>query len=209
METVAVTGYRSSDSGSTQPYVVLTRRADHLYTSITVENDTRDPIIRLSELRATLRAVLAAARAEPRITLSVQKNEVLKDFTEELIEAYITPGGRPDTSRATILVKTQISADDSFDSATGRIEAFIRSVPRNGRSEITKDTDWELAVVGPQQYHGAVIARIAANAKESAAMFGPDYGVHIEGLHQPLLWYRSGQLDLALYIPYTMVVEPK
>jgi hypothetical protein len=153
--------------------------------------------------------VLTAARQEPRITLSVEKNNVLKDFTEDLIDLYITGGGRPDTSRATILVKTQIAPDDTFDSTTGRIDAFIRNVPKNGRSEIIKDADWEIAVVGPQQYHAGVIAKIAANAKESAAMFGPDYGVHIEGLHRPLEWYRSGQLDLALYIPYTMIVEPK
>lgn len=208
METVAVTGYRASDS-TTLPYVVLTRRADHLYTSITVEDDTRDAKIRTAELRATLKAVVAAAKQEPRITLSVEKNEVLKDFTEDLIDQYITSGSRPDTSQARILVKTAIGADDTFDSTTGRIEAFIKRVPKIGRSETISDTDYEIAVVGPQQYHAAVIAKIAGNAKETAAMFGPDYGVTIEGMYRPLQWYRAGQLDLALYIPYTMVVQPK
>jgi hypothetical protein len=208
METVAVTGFRASDS-TTIPFVVLTRRADHLYTSITVEDDTRDAKIRTEELRNTLKAVLAAAKSDPSITLSVEKNEVLKDFTEELIDLHITSGSRSDTSQARILVKTAINANDTFDSATGRIEAFIKRIPKIGRSETTSSSEYEIAVVGPQQYHAAVIAKIAANAKESATMFGSDYGVTIEGLYRPLLWYRAGQLDLALYIPYTMNVQPK
>jgi hypothetical protein len=207
METVAVTGIRTSEL--TLPYVVLTRRADHLYTSITVEDDTRDAKIRVQELRTALKAVLAAVKQEPRITLSVEKNDVLKDFTEDLIDQYITSGSRPDTSQARILVKTAIGPDDTYDSTTGRIEDFIKRIPKIGRSDVISNDDYEIAVVGPQQYHAAVIAKIATNAKETAAMFGGDYGVTIEGMYRPLQWYRAGQLDLALYIPYTMVVQPK
>lgn len=208
LETVVVSGFRSS-IGESLPFVVVTRRADHVYTSITIENDTRDAKQRLEELRQSLRAVLVAVQQEPRITLSVETDSVLKPFTEDLIDSYITNGSRPDTSRARILVKTAIAEDDTFESTTGRIEAFIKRIPRIGRSDTLNDADWEIAVVGPQQYHATVIAKIAANAKDTAAQFGPDYGVTVEGLYRPLQWYRAGQLDLALYIPYTMVVQPK
>lgn len=211
METVVVSGYRaSSDSGSDSvPYVVLTRRADHLVTSITVEDDTRDAALRTKEMRETLLAVIREAKRDPRISLSVGNDHILKDFTEDLIARYITIGNRADTSRAKILVKTPITADDTFDSATGRIDKFVDRIPKIGRSETNNDADWELTIVGPQQYHPAVIARIAETARDTAGKFGPEYGVHIEGLQRPLQWYRSGQLDLALYIPYTMTIQPK
>lgn len=211
LETVMVTGTRVSDSdgGGGIPYVVVTRRADHLVTSITVEDDTRDAGLRTKEMRETLQAVIREAKRDSRISLSVQRDGILKDFTESLIDIYINPGNRPDTSRARILVKTPIKPDDTFDSTTGRIDSFVKRVPEIGRSQTRNDADWELTIVGPQQYHGVVVKRIAEKAKETAASFGPDYGVHIDGLHRPVQWYRAGQLDLALYIPYTMTIQPK
>ncbi len=208
LETVMVTGSRSSDSDS-QPYVVLKRRADHLVTSITVEDDTRDQKLRQEEMRNTLRAVIREAKRDSRITLSVVKKDTLKDFTEDLIDLYITAGSRPDTSRARILVKTAITANDTFEGATGRIDDFVKRVPRIGRSETTNDEDWELTVVGPQQYHPGVVAKIAQDIKETLALFGPGYGVQIEGLYRPVQWYRAGQLDLAIYIPYNYTIAPR
>lgn len=206
METVAVTGYRGSSDSI--PYVTVVRQADHIFTTIRVLCDTRDPIKRRTEMRDTLLGIIREAAKDRTISLSVG-DTILRDFTAELIDKIIVPGSLTDTSRAELIVKTTISNSDTFDNATGRITAFVKHVPVFGRAEVTNDMDWELAVVGPQQYHSEVIAKIAANAKEISAMFGPDYGVRIEGLERPLQWYRVGQLDLALYISYTLVIAPK
>lgn len=206
METVAVTGYRAS--AESVPYVTVVRRADHVFTTIKVICDTRDAVKRRQEMRDTLRALVREAAKDKSISLSIGET-ILRDFTEDLIDKIITPGSLSDSSRAELIVKTSITSGDSFDSATGRINGFVKRIAVFGRAEIVNDQDWELAVVGPQQYHGDVVARVAANAKETAALFGPEYGVHIDGLERPLQWYRAGQLDLALYIPYSMTVQPK
>ena len=38
--------------------------------------------------------------------------------------------------------------------------------------------------------------------------FGPGYGVMLTGLERPVAWSRSGPLELALYIPYALTIEP-
>jgi hypothetical protein len=207
METVVVTGTRSDDSESI-PHVVLTRRADHVITSIVVTCDTRDGVKRSSEMKDTLLGLLREAAKVKGLSLSIE-GKVLRDFTEDRISSVIGSDVRADTSRATIVVKTVITPEDTFDSATDRISAFVKRAPVFGRSEIRNDKEWELTVVGPQQYHSAVVAKVAANAKEISAMFGPEYGVHIDGLQHPLQWYRAGLLDLALYVPYSMTVQPR
>jgi hypothetical protein len=204
METVAVTGYRAN--AESVPYITVSRRADHIFTTVRVICDTRDAAKRKAEMRDTLRAMIREAANDRSISLSVGET-VLRDFTEELIDKIIVAGSLTDTSRAELIVKTTISPSDTFDSATNRIVNFVKRVPVYGRAEVLNDKDWELAVVGPQQYHAEVIAKIAANAKETAGLFGPEYGVQIEGLERPLQWYRSGQLDLALYIPYSMTIQ--
>lgn len=208
METVVVTGARAELSESA-PHITLIRRADHVITTISVLCDTREFLGRREEMRQTLRTILRQAEGDATISLSVEKNDVLRDFKAELIDDVIRSDSRPDTSRASIIVKTPITAGDTFDAATARISAFVKRIPRIGRSETVNDANWELTIVGPQQYHTAVVGKIAANAKEITAMFGPDYGVTIEGLQRPLQWYRAGQLDLALYVPYTMTLVPR
>jgi hypothetical protein len=206
-ETVVVTGYRSSDSGS-MPHVVLIRRADHLITTITVTDDTRDSAMRVKEMRETLRALIKQAAGSKNISLSIE-GTVLRAFDESQIYKVMRPDSRPDTSKAVIVVKTAIEKGDTYDSATGRISDFVKKAQKFGRSEVINDEDWELTIVGPQQYHAAVVAKVAEDAKATAAMFGPDYGVVMGGLENPLQWYRAGQLDLALYLNYSMTVQPR
>jgi hypothetical protein len=206
LETVVVTGMRASDEAV--PEVTLIRRADHIITQITISCDTRDSKMRADEMKQTLLGLLREAGKTKGLSLSVP-GRILRDFTADRIPDMIVPDSRPDTSRSTIIVKTPISKGDTYESATGRIEDFVKRAPRVGRSLISADDEWQLTIVGPQQYHLQVVQKVAKYAKEVTALFGPDYGVQVEGLQRPVEWYRSGQLDLALYISYSMTIMPR
>lgn len=210
-ETIVVTGSRASLSRreiEALPYVVLIRRADHLINRISVTDDTRDPKLRAQEMRSTLKALVKEASRNPRVTLSIG-DKTLKDFDETMIDSIVGTQSYGGISRARIVAKTAISGGDTFESASARIEDFVKRVPNIGRSETKTDASWDLTIVRPQQYHGAVVAKIAAEAKESAAKFGLDYGAIVDGIHEPVLWYRAGDLNLALFIRYSMVIAQK
>jgi hypothetical protein len=49
---------------------------------------------------------------------------------------------------------------------------------------------------------------IAADARASAARFGPNYAVEARGLDRPVEWSRASLTDVFLYVPYNIVVRP-
>lgn len=207
-EEVVVTASRITEYDPLQtPHVVLVRRADNLITKLTVVCDTRDQSQRVAELKATLRALIKAAGPGSGIELGLG-DEVVGRFDASMLDAVISPDRKPDTSQAVLVIKTRVSPSDTFDSATGRIEAFVEKAPTTGRTELLLDDDWNLTLIGPERNRAEIIDLIAADAKKAAAAFGPGYGVSIEGLNLPVSWYQAGPLDLALYLPYRQTIRP-
>ena len=197
----------SPGEGAAPPHVFLAKRADHVITRVSVTCDTRDASQRRAELKETLRAMLRAASGTGSISLSVG-DTVITDLTESDFDGLIVPDAREDTSQATVIVKTKITANDTLNAAMARILQFIDTTPKSGRTEMIRTGGWDLTIVGPEQYRDAIIALIVADAKHTAELFGPGNGVHVDGLEHRVSWYQKGPLDLALYIPYTMKLSP-
>jgi hypothetical protein len=193
-----------------QPHVVVFHRADNLIVDLQVECDTRDQSDRLGELRATLKNVVGAAAADGSIELGVEDEQagVVVPFRLEALDALLNPGQRADTTQVTIIVKTKIQPNDSFDAATGRIDAFIKKIKVVGRSQAARSGDWQLTLISPRQYRPQILEAIAKDANEAAKDVGPGYGVTLNGLERPIGWSRSGPLELALYIPYSLNIAP-
>lgn len=203
---VTAARYMDNDSGAAVviPHVTLKRRADNLVTTVRVVCDTRDETLRGDELRKTLRDMIATAAASGgTITLSVG-DTILVPFDESMIEKSIFPEGRPDTSYAAVVVKTAVTADDTYDGAVARVRGFVAATPKTGRTEVLADGRWDLTLVGPERNRQELIGLIAAYARQTAAIFGAGFGVEVDGLHNPIAWYQSGPLDLDLYIPYAL-----
>ncbi|GAA0636942.1 hypothetical protein [Brevundimonas lenta] len=193
------------------PVVTVARRADNLIVSIWAVNDTREAAGRRDELMRTLRSMARAAQNEPDIALSIQVDGQLVAFNEDMVSS-LTLGvddDRSDTSTASLIVKTPIRPGDTLDSASGRIVQFVARIDKAGRSLVNINGGWQLSIVNPAQYRPAVVEAIAADARRTTAMFGPDYAVEVEGMANNLTWVQSGPLDLALFIPYSMSVTPK
>jgi hypothetical protein len=207
LETIVVTGARADADPQSVPHVYLLRRADHLITKVRVVCDTREPSKRRAELKDTLRSMIREASRSGTISLGVG-DEVIADLTEKMLDKVILPDARADTSIAIVVIKTHVSKDDMFDDATGRIERFIDAVPKAGRTEILRESHWDLTIVGPEQYRAPLIAKVAEDSKATAALFGPDYTMRVDGLQHPIAWYQKGPLDLALYIPYSLTIAP-
>jgi hypothetical protein len=207
-EAVVVTGtsIRGSDDSSI-PGVTLRRRAEHLVTRVRVLCDTRDADKRKAEIRDTLRNMIRTAGQSQTLSLSVG-DEVLNDLTEGMIDKIIVPDSRPDTSRAVVVIKTKILPTDTINDATVRVTDFVGKTQKIGRVEILGMDTWDLTLIGPQQYRTELIARIGEDAKQIMNAFGPGYNISAEGLQQPVAWYRSGPLELALFIPYRLSVSP-
>lgn len=204
---IVVTGSRLMDYEPTEtPAIVLKKRADNILTRVEVTCDTRDPVQRMQELKATLQALIKGA-AGAGVELAVEDDDVVRKFDVGDLDDIIRKAAKVDTSTATLTLKTRVLPADTFESVTGRVEAFLRKTPKVGRTEVLPSGDWDLTLVAPGQYRAAIIDLVAADANRTAAAFGPGYSVGIEGLTLPVSWYQSGPLELALYIPYRQTIS--
>jgi hypothetical protein len=190
------------------PHVVVFKRADNLVVEVQVDCDTRDEKDRLGEMKTTLRNMIAAAGSGGPIELGVESEAVILPLKPEALDTMLSPGQREDTTTTTIVVKTHVSATDTFEAASARIDGFIRATKAVGRTQVARVGAWQLTLITPRQYRPQIIAAIAQDASETLKAFGPGYGVELVGLERPVAWNRSGALDLALYIPYALRIEP-
>lgn len=206
-----IRGYDGDGIAQMPPAVTVTRRADNLIVSVQVVNDTRDAVARRNELIQTLRNMVRAARSQPAIALSVEDDGQLVAFTDDMLSTLTlgVDSGRSDTSTTSVIIKTPIRPDDTLDSASGRIEQFVAQVEKTGRSLVTISGGWQLSIVKPVQYRPAVLEAIAADARQTSAIFGEGYAVQVDGMANTLTWVQSGPLELAMYVPYSMAVTPR
>jgi len=211
VEEVIVTGARMIDWDPDDiPAVQLFRRADNLIASVRVVNDTRDAAGRRDELTRTLRGMARLAASRSDIDLSIETEGVLVALTEDMVSTLTLgqDGARGDTSVATLVVKTPITASDTLDSASGRLEAFVAATPATGRSLANISDDWQLSIVDPPQYRGTILNLIAEDSRRASAAFGAGYSVQVSGVENRVTWRQSGPLDLGIFIPYRMTVLP-
>lgn len=209
VDEIVVTGSRLSEYDPFEtPHVTVVKRADNLITTVRVVCDTRDKAQRLSELKSTLRNMVRAAAKDGAVELGLG-DEVVGRFDETMLDQVIRADGqKPDTSYAVLLVKTKVSAGDTFDAASGRLEKFVAGLEKVGRTEALLNGDWELTLIGPSRHRPEIVAAVAADARKTAAAFGDGYGVKVVGLEHPISWYQAGPLDLALYVPYKLEIAP-
>ncbi len=204
---VVVTAEKQNYNANSTPHVTFIRRADNLITEVNVVCDTRDPRQRREELKATLLGMIKGAGPGSQIEMGIG-DEVIGRLDPTMLDAVIEPDNKVDTSRATVVVKTHILETDTFDSATGRITAFIERTPKIGRSEVLREKEWNLTIINPEQYRPAILAKIADDARATTSAFGAGYGASVDGIQRPVDWYQSGPLDLALFIAYRLTVQP-
>jgi len=211
LEEIVVTARRaeSRDYENGVPVIGLRRLADFAVQAVTVTGDTRDPDKRHEEIFAMIKGAIALAAKRSNIELATGEMIVEPLTMENYRSLSLHTDKRPDTDKTTFLVKTKLSAGIDAKAALDKIYAFIKDVPAVGRAEIEPTDDLTLSVVKPDQYRGAIIDLVAADAHATAAKMGSDYAVETKGLERPVEWSRASLTDVFLYVPYAYTVVPK
>lgn len=214
-EAIVVTGARMAahDFEAMQempmPHVTLRKRADSVVVDLYVRNDTRDAATRAAEMRQALRGLEARAR-EGGVTLALidATSGVVRPFSMEIAERSIGSGGAADTSAIAIHLRTNVQPNDTLDTINARIRAFVTAAPHPGRTEMTPGAV-NLVLNNPEQYHAPLVTSISAAGRTITGQLGEGYGVTITGLERQVSWRRTGELELTLFLPYTLHVAPR
>ncbi|WP_296611166.1 TonB-dependent receptor [Sphingomonas sp.] len=198
-------GYANGVVSAQRPIITLKRSADYIVRSVKLIGDARDATVRMNDINATLRNMIATApKAGVELALGDYVVEPLTEANYRNL-AYASDG-RPDTSMTTFLVKVKLVPDMDIPAAKTKIDRFIDSVAKVGRSTLATTGEPTLSVVNPDQYRGQIADLIAADAAKMSAKFGPAYGVEVTGLDRPVEWARASPLEVFLYLPSTYIV---
>jgi len=204
---IIVTGSRIENS---VPGIFLEKRGDFLLLEARVENDSRELSTRLQEINATLKKFQDAAADNPKITLGiVDDSDFVRPLSESNFSDSIGFGNRPDTSVAILKVKTEIP-DNVIDSykLSQMLGEFVDSIKEEDRTKITTYDEISVSVVNPFQYRVQVIKEVVDEVNMITNDLGPSYRAIITGLDKELKWVRSGDLNLAFYLPYEYEIIP-
>jgi hypothetical protein len=212
---IVVTGTRVKrgagyyDNSSPAPVLALKRTADFAVQSVTVTGDTRDPDKRREEIYAMVRsAIELAGKSGVQIATGEM---VVEPLTLENYRnlTLVKDDDREDTESTSFLIKAPLTGGTDAKAALERLSKFVKSVPSIGRAEMVADEDLSLSVVNPEQYRDQIVALASSNALATAARFGPDYGVQMDGLGNRVQWSRASLTEVFLYLPVSYQVRPK
>ncbi len=215
MDEIIVTGQRivsplRVNPNRPNPGIFLEQKGDFLLLEVQIENDSRNLSERLSQISDTVDDFLTAAENNADIELSiVDENNFVRPLSEQNYREGITGGSRPDTSVAILKVKTKIPdrVEDSYKLAQ-KLSKFVDSIDEKGRITINTSDQVLVSVVDPYQYRPQVQMLLVEEINRLSEGLGPNYRAIIRGLDGELKWVRSGDLNLAFYIPYTYDIVP-
>lgn len=191
------------------PGVVLKKAGDFLLLEVLVSNDTRDEGRRKKEIFNTLKNAISSASKISGIELSLVEDDYVVPLNKDNYKVELHSGSRPDTSEATIRVKTAIPKDQQEAAELiEKMKGFVKKVPVEGRTELKALSSVDVSIVSPNAYRSEIIKLFSEDVKSVTNSLGDEYRVYVEGIDMPVQWVRVGPLQLALYIPYRYVVIP-
>lgn len=208
-EEIVVTGSRLERFEDLRmPHVAMRKRADSVVVLLSVRSDTRDAAQRRTEMRQALRDLDARGRSG-RITLAlIDDDDIVRPFSLELAQNMVHAERLPDTSAVTVNLRTVVSPDDTLDTIQARFAAFVAAAPKPGRVDM-ETSDLNLVLSNPEQYHAPLVTQITSEGRGISAQLGEGYGINVTGLEGQVAWRRTGELELTLFLPYTLTVVPR
>jgi hypothetical protein len=203
-----VTGAREAAKEVVAPNVAISRRADAVVATLIVSTDTGEYFDRMQALRKALRQIESRSASNRGVSVAFAKNGNVLAFSVATAEAAITSTAPPESSRATLLLRTPVVQSDTMDTAMARIYAFRNNLPRLPRIEYSLDPVPNLTMAGPGQHRKTVIEAISTEVRTVTQALGAGYAARIEGLEQRMVWRRLNDLEMSFFIPYRLEILP-
>ena len=231
---IIVTGTRNSLSRpgviiQPPPVIGLKRIADSAVRTIEIVSDSREEAMRKREVQAMLLDAIDRAKRDgfSLVTGQFELVEVTRANWQDQFPALAgkedstgddeddddddngkaAPAFEDSAGTATVHLKVKTKLEGSIGSAQLKINAFVKSVPATGRSQIRQKGALALTIINPEQYRDEIYSRIATGSKHAVTFYGPEYGLDVTGLDKSIAWKQVSNTEVFLYIPYEFAVR--
>jgi len=210
------------------PVIGLKRMADSAVRTIEIVSDSREEAMRKREVLAMLLDAIDRAKREG-FSLVTGQFELVEVTRANWQDQFPALAGKADSNDdeddddddnnkappafedsgniATVHLKVKTKLEGSIGSAQQKINAFVKSVPATGRSQIEQKGALALTIINPEQYRDEIYRRIAAGSQHAVTFYGPEYGLDVTGLDKSIAWKQVSNTEVFLYIPYEFSVR--
>jgi hypothetical protein len=202
VEEVIVSGIMESDGYYEMPAVTLKKQGDFLVQNVKIINDSRDKTMREKEMRESLQALAESAAKQGDLQLAYGDEFLRTLDPKDKSLVFTQDKSRADTSYFYFSVKLKIDNKRPAAEQEVKLEKFIKSAKKLGRTELDMNGDTDLSIVNPEKYRYDVIAKIAEESNRLRQAIGQSCDIQLDGISNRVKWQRSGIIDLVIYIPY-------
>jgi hypothetical protein len=194
----------SSAKTTTEPPIVVKKRADFLLVAISLTNDTQEPEHRRDEVYTTLRSMISGVPKDSRIELFTETAALTADNYRISLTSV---SGRVYVSGASLYARIPLGESDDAGSRADTLNSFAKSIKGEGRTAVAVGA-LGLVVMNPEKYRYDVIQAIAVDVKKLREMFGDGFEIVVKGLDTRLQWQRSSVSEVEFYLPFKYEVFP-
>ncbi|MEO8373991.1 MAG: hypothetical protein ABI471_02110 [Sphingomonas bacterium] len=211
------------------PVIGLKRMADSAVRTIEIVSDSREEAMRKREVQAMLLDAIDRAKRDG-FSLVTGQFELVEVTRANWQDQFPALAGKEDSTgddeddddddngkappafedsggTATAHLKVKTKLNGSIGSAQQKINAFVKSVPATGRSQIEQKGQLALTIINPEQYRDEIYRRIATGSQHAVTFYGPEYGLDVTGLDKSIAWKQVSNTEVFLYIPYEFSVR--
>ncbi|MEM7433232.1 MAG: hypothetical protein AAF351_15025 [Pseudomonadota bacterium] len=210
LEEIVVTGTRISDSyydAPSMPAVTLAKEADFLIQNIRLVNDSRAPNLRREEIITTIENLLRRAKSMQGMALSYGTGFLEPVDLDEVAVQMLEDRQRIDTSYINVVAKIEFDPKRDPKKQIEDLREFVDGTKKAGRTEILRQGDIGLSIVGPEQYRYEIIKKIGAENTRVLEAIGSNCDVSVGSLENRVQWQRTGIGELTLYIDYYLQID--
>lgn len=203
-ESVVVTGSRIES----MPGVTLKRQGDFLLIDVIITSDSREYTLRKAEIEKTVDGLLASAKAEKDISVSIDANGLIYPLlsSENL---PMSGGNRPDTSLTKLVLRTPIPKNvTDIQPLVTKLDLFADTIEGEGRATLETSGTPDVSIVNPDQYRMDVINAVLDEVDRVTKRLGPNYRVIIDGLDDRMKSQNTDNINVLFYIPYSYRIVP-
>ncbi len=182
--------------------VYLQRKADFASITITITSDQKDPIQQISEIRQARQLIMEEAKRNGKLRVHTGPSVLTSESASSFSKGYSPP------SQSELALFWPLQKDEDVFRGAEEIHNFLAKLKPPGKSSF-KLSPIRLAVENPEQYRSQIIKLINDDIQLlKGAMKNSDRMV-VSGLQSPVVVRQVDDINVEIFIRYSLSVETK
>jgi hypothetical protein len=194
--------FANENENSRQSAVSLVRKADYASMTVTISSDEKEPADQFQELSVARQTVELEAKKNPKMIVHAGPVFLSTEPKASMMKVSSSYGG---SSAVVHLLYSLAEKKDVFQAARD-LAALAKNMKAPGKASYRFSTI-KLVVDSPEQYRSRLLQMIFDDLKQARLLAKKSGKVVITGLENPVAIRQTNDMQVELFINYTVSME--